>query len=63
MSDDSLWLACALVLVIEGLLPFAVPALWRRAMLRLARLTDRQIRLVGLAAMLCGLVLVLIIRY
>ena len=30
MSSDTLWLALGLVLVFEGLFPFAAPAAWRR---------------------------------
>ena len=49
--------AIALVLIIEGLLPFASPARWR-AMLALAQqLEDRAIRGLGLGSMLLGVVI------
>jgi uncharacterized protein YjeT (DUF2065 family) len=52
---DSLWAAFALVLVIEGFLPFVAPRLWRESFTRLVALTDGQLRFVGLASMLIGL--------
>ena len=52
---DSLWAAFALVLVVEGFLPFVAPRLWRQSFTRLVALTDGQLRFVGLASMLIGL--------
>ncbi|MCA1978081.1 MAG: DUF2065 domain-containing protein [Thiobacillus sp.] len=50
------WLgAFGLLLVIEGLLPFAAPALWRDAFRRAIELTDGQLRFIGAASMLGGL--------
>mgnify|MGYP001764209157 CR=1 FL=1 len=52
------WLTgLALMLVIEGIMPFAFPALWRETFYRLLRFSDGQLRFAGLAAMLCGLLL------
>lgn len=53
------WLlgAFALMLVIEGLLPFLSPAAWREVFERALRMSDGQIRAIGLASMLCGLLL------
>lgn len=53
----TLLIAFALMLVLEGIVPFVAPAAWRDAFLRLARLADGQIRFIGLAAMLLGVVL------
>ncbi|AOY93525.1 DUF2065 domain-containing protein [Cupriavidus sp. USMAA2-4] len=61
--SDALWLALALLLVLEGMLPFAAPALWRQAMLRLAQLPDAQLRVFGLVAMAAGLLGVLLLRH
>ena len=47
-----------LVLLIEGLLPFVAPARWRQTMLRIANLSDGQLRFVGLSAILLGLLLI-----
>jgi uncharacterized protein YjeT (DUF2065 family) len=51
---DWLWAAFALVLIVEGILPFAAPRLWRDTFRRLIDLTDGQIRFVGLTALLLG---------
>lgn len=49
--------AFALMLVLEGLLPFAAPAAWRNTMLKVAGLAEGQIRFIGLTAILVGLIL------
>jgi uncharacterized protein len=54
---DVLLGAVALMLVIEGLLPFLSPGTWRQMFERATRLSDGQIRFVGLASLLAGLVL------
>ncbi|AOX99571.1 DUF2065 domain-containing protein [Jeongeupia sp. USM3] len=59
---ETLALAFALVMVIEGLLPFAMPAFWKRNMLRIAGQPDRHIRLFGLVSLLGGLLLALAAR-
>ncbi|MBW8828659.1 MAG: DUF2065 domain-containing protein [Burkholderiales bacterium] len=43
------------MLVIEGLLPFFSPRLWRAVFERATRLTDSQLRFLGLSSMLAGL--------
>ena len=48
--------ALALMLVIEGILPFTAPKLWRETFLRLTEMSDGQIRFAGLTSMLVGLV-------
>jgi hypothetical protein len=54
---DLLLGACALMLVIEGLLPFFSPTSWRRVFERATQLSDGQIRFLGLSSMLAGLVM------
>lgn len=54
--------AFALMLVIEGLLPFLMPGLWRDAFRKLTEMTDGQIRFIGLTSMLAGLLLLYIVR-
>jgi len=58
LDSDVFWLAVGLVLVIEGLFPFASPAGWRRTFARLLQLQDGQIRFIGLISILAGLALV-----
>lgn len=53
----SFLLAIALVLVIEGILPFLFPALWRDVFRKMTQLSDGQLRFMGLTAMLIGLLL------
>ena len=50
-------LGLAMMLVIEGLLPFLLPELWRETFRKLVTLTDGQLRFIGLTSMLCGLLL------
>ncbi|APW38904.1 DUF2065 domain-containing protein [Rhodoferax koreense] len=57
MDADTLWAALALVLVIEGLLPFLSPPRWRRMFEQILQMTDGQIRFFGLGSMLLGLIL------
>ena len=46
----------ALMLVIEGILPFAAPKLWRETFRKMIEMTDGQIRMSGLISMIAGLV-------
>jgi len=55
---ESLLMAVGLMLLLEGLMPFVAPAQWRAAMTRVARLRDGQIRFMGLAAVVLGLLLI-----
>ncbi len=54
---EAVWMALALVLVIEGLLPFFNPGGWRRVFSQVMQLTDGQLRFMGLMCILCGLLL------
>ena len=54
--------AIALVLILEGLLPFLDPGAWRRMFERALQMTDAQIRLVGLASLLIGVAVLLLLR-
>ncbi len=56
----TLVMAVALMLIIEGLLPFLLPAVWRDAFRRLTEMSDGQIRFVGLSSMIAGLLLLLL---
>ncbi|OGI66492.1 MAG: hypothetical protein A2W18_00555 [Candidatus Muproteobacteria bacterium RBG_16_60_9] len=54
--------ALALVLVLEGLLPFASPGAIRRTLETINQLSDNQLRASGLASMLLGLLLLYFIN-
>ncbi|MGD2139676.1 MAG: DUF2065 domain-containing protein [Burkholderiales bacterium] len=49
--------AFALMLVLEGVLPFLSPRSWRAAFRRFIELSDGQIRFIGLTSMIIGLLL------
>ena len=59
---ETLLLAFALMLVLEGVVPFLAPAAWRETFHRLTQLSDGQIRFMGLTAMLLGLILLTVFR-
>ena len=58
--SDLLLGAIALMLVLEGLLPFLSPRSWRSMFERATQLSDGQIRFIGLSSMLIGLALLLV---
>jgi len=51
-------MALALLLLVEGLVPFVSPARWRRVFEQLLRLTDGQIRFFAALSISAGLVLI-----
>jgi uncharacterized protein YjeT (DUF2065 family) len=59
---SSLLLAFALMLILEGLLPFLVPKIWREGFRRMTELGDGQLRFLGLSSMLAGLILLMIFK-
>ena len=59
---NTLLTALALMLAIEGILPFVAPALWREAFRRVTELSDGQLRFIGLGSMLAGVLLLVLIR-
>ena len=59
---DSLWTAFALVLVVEGLLPFLAPQVWRESFRKLVQLTDGQLRFIGLVSIVLGVAGVWLVR-
>ncbi|HXM82744.1 MAG TPA: DUF2065 domain-containing protein [Burkholderiales bacterium] len=52
-------MALALMLILEGVLPFIAPNLWRETFRRITQMTDGQLRFIGLSSMLVGLLLLL----
>ena len=54
--------AVALVLVIEGILPFTGPGRYRQLVAQIVRLSDNQLRTFGLTAMIAGIGLLFIVR-
>ncbi|MDP5240997.1 DUF2065 domain-containing protein [Uliginosibacterium sp. 31-16] len=54
--------AFALMLMLEGLLPLIAPKVWRETFARITRMADGQIRFFGLASLLLGAVLFILIK-
>ena len=52
--------AIALLLIFEGLLPFVNPGAWRRVFEQALRMSDAQIRVVGLASLALGTLILLV---
>jgi hypothetical protein len=55
-------LAFALMLVIEGLMPFVAPRVWRETFRRVTELADGQVRFLGLGSIVVGLILMLVVK-
>ena len=55
-------MALALMLILEGVLPFLAPNLWRDTFRKITQMSDGQIRFVGLSSMIVGLLLLLWVR-
>lgn len=54
---DNLLVAFSLMLIIEGILPFTLPNIWRDTFKKLMEMSDGQLRFMGLSSMLFGLLL------
>ncbi|MEW6352968.1 MAG: DUF2065 domain-containing protein [Pseudomonadota bacterium] len=53
----TLLIAIALLLIIEGILPFLNPAALRKSLLSIAQMDDRTLRIGGLVSMTLGVAL------
>jgi len=58
LNAEAIWLALALVLVIEGFFPFVSPARWRQTILQILQLSDGQLRFFALCTLSCGALLI-----
>jgi hypothetical protein len=59
---NDLWAALALVAVLEGLVLFAFPGLWRRAAEQMLTMPPGQLRTIGAAIMGAGLLALWLVR-
>ncbi|MDE2365356.1 MAG: DUF2065 domain-containing protein [Betaproteobacteria bacterium] len=59
---DTLVMAFALMLVLEGLLPFLMPGTWRDTFRKLTEINDSQVRFIGLTSMLAGLLILYLVK-
>lgn len=62
LAWSDLLAAVALLLVMEGLLPFLNPGAMRRVFAQMAQMADRELRVVGFVSMGLGLVLLFFVR-
>ncbi len=62
MNWNDLLAALALVMVIEGILPFLNPAKYKTTMMQIATFPDKQIRIIGFGSMLAGIFFLYLIR-
>jgi uncharacterized protein len=51
--------ALGLFLILEGLLPFVAPKLWKESFRRILDMADGQLRTIGLISIIVGLVIYL----
>ena len=61
LNWDDLLTALALVLIIEGLLPFAAPSKLREVYQSIQQMPDKSLRVLGLGSMVVGLILLFLI--
>jgi len=59
---ETFLMAVALMLILEGMLPFLSPQTWREAFRKLIEINDNQIRFIGLTSMLIGLMILLLVN-
>lgn len=59
--NNSLLMAFGLMLVVEGILPLLAPSAWRQTFRRMLEMKDGQLRFVGLASILGGLLLIMMV--
>lgn len=59
---NDLLVALALVMVIEGIMPFISPKGWRNMMLMAAQMDDRSLRTTGLVSMLFGVAMLYLVN-
>ena len=57
-----LWLALALLLILEGIFPFVSPEGVRRMLAVIQQMSDHQLRFAGLTSMLLGVVLLYVVN-
>jgi len=59
---NELWVAMALMLVLEGIVPFLSPDALRRMLGSLIKMDNRSVRIAGLVSMLAGVALLYLVR-
>ena len=62
MNWNDLFAALALVLVIEGLMPFINPRGYKNTMMQMAAFPEKSIRMIGFGSMLAGVIFLFLVR-
>jgi uncharacterized protein YjeT (DUF2065 family) len=62
MTGSDWLVAIGLLLVIEGILPFAAPAVWRDGFRRILEFSDGQLRFIGAASIVGGVFLLMMLN-
>ena len=62
MEWETLFSAIALILIIEGIIPFINPQGLRKMLIRVARLDDQTLRFAGLTAIVIGYFIWTVVR-
>lgn len=62
LAWSDLLAALAILLVLEGVLPFVNPGRTRRVFQQLSQMMDRELRVAGFISMAAGLVLLFVVR-
>ena len=59
---EELWVAFALILVIEGIMPFLNPTGWRKTLRSVSEMDDKNLRIIGLLSMMLGVILLYLVH-
>jgi len=59
---EELGIAIALILVIEGMMPFLNPTGWRQSLRSISEMDDKTLRMIGLSSMIFGVILLYLIH-
>lgn len=59
---DVIGVAAALMLVIEGIIPFLKPDAMRNVLIKMAQMDDRTMRMTGLVSMVAGVILLYLVQ-
>ncbi len=62
MNWNDLLAALALVLVIEGLLPFINPEGYKKTMMQMSAFPEKTIRIIGFGSMIAGVIFLYLVR-
>ena len=59
---EEFWIAIALILVIEGFMPFLNPTGWRKTLRMVSEMDDETLRMIGLISMISGVILLYLVH-